>query len=83
MTKTTGLLGCAIYEIQEVWTGWDELQHANHVLRALPKGLKFFQVVSPSESPKVIGLVGIHHPDALQHFNGVTHSSWCGKEGSE
>ena len=42
MTKATSLLGCAIYEIQEVWTGQDELQHANHMLRALPKDLKFF-----------------------------------------
>ena len=42
MTKTAGLLGSTIYEIQEAWTGWDELQHANHMLRALPKGLKFF-----------------------------------------
>ena len=42
MIETAGLLGSAIYEIQEEWTGWDELQHANYVLRTLPKGLKFF-----------------------------------------
>ena len=65
MIETAGLLGSTIYKIQEAGTGWDELQHANYVLRTLPKGLKFFQVVSPSESPKVMGLVGIHHPDAL------------------
>ena len=29
-------------QIQEALTGQDELQYANHVLRALPKGLKFF-----------------------------------------
>ena len=81
MTKTASLLGSAIYEIQEVWTGWDELQHANHELRVLPKGLKFFQTVSPSESPKVMGLEGIHHHDALCHFNGVTHCPLCRKEG--
>ena len=81
MTKTASLLGSAIYEIQEAWTGWDELQHANHTLRALPKGLKFFWAVSPLESPKVMVLTGIHHPDALQCFNGVTHCPWCGKEG--
>ena len=81
MTKTASLLGSAIYEIQEVWTGLDELQHAKHVLRALSKGLEFFQAVSPSESPKVMGLVGIHHPDALQCFNGISHCPWCGKEG--
>ena len=42
MTKTASLFGSTIYNIQEVWTGQDELQHANHGLRALPKGLKFF-----------------------------------------
>ena len=81
MAESAGLLSSAIYEIQEAWTGWDELQHANHMLRALPKGLKFFQLVSPSESPKVMGLADIHHPDALWHFNGVTPCPWCGKEG--
>ena len=35
MTKTAGLFGSTIYEIQEAWTGQDELQHANHMLRAL------------------------------------------------
>ena len=28
-----------------------------------------------------MGLTGIHHPDALCHFNRVTHCPWCGKEG--
>ena len=28
-----------------------------------------------------MGLTGIHHPDALHHFSGVTHCPWCGKEG--
>ena len=64
MAEIAGLLGSAIYEIQEVWTGWDELQHANHVAKSPTKGPKFFQVVSPSDSPKVMGLAGIHHPDA-------------------
>ena len=73
MAETTWLLGLAIYKIQEVWLGSDELQQANYTLRSLPKGLKFLQAVTPSESPKVMGLVGIHDPDALCHFNGLTH----------
>ena len=81
MGKSAKLLGLAIYKIQEVWKGPDELQQANYVLRSLPKGLKFLQVVPPSESPKVMGLVGIHNPDAFCHFNGLTHCPWCGKEG--
>ena len=74
-------LGLAIYKIQEVWKGPDELWQANYALRALPKGLKFLQAVPPSESPKVMGLVGLHNPDALCHFNGLTHCPWLWKEG--
>ena len=58
-----------------------KLWQANYALRSLPKGLKFLHAVPPSEYPKVMGLVGIHNPDALCHFNGLTHCPWCGKEG--
>ena len=81
MAKTTELLGSGIYDIKEVWTGPDELWQANYALRTLLKGLKFLRVVPPLESPKVMGLTGIHDPDVLHHFNGVTHCPWCGKEG--
>ena len=81
MTETTHLLGSAIYEIKEAWTGQDELWQANYALRTLLKGLKFLRAVSPSESPKVMGLMGIHDLDALCHFNGLNHCPWCGKEG--
>ena len=73
MAKSTDLLRTTIHEIQVVWTGLDRLQQANYALRSLPKGLKFLHVVPPSESPKVMGLVGIHDPDALHHFNSSTH----------
>ena len=81
MIKTTGLLCSAIYEIKEAWTGQDELQQSNYAQMTLPKGLKFFRAVSPSEFPKVIGLTGIHDLDMLCHFNGLTPCPWCGKEG--
>ena len=61
--------------------GPDELRQANYALRSLPKGLRFLCAVPPSESLKVMGLVGIHDPDALCHFNGLTHCPWCVKEG--
>ena len=54
------LLGTAIYEIQSSWTGPEELKQANYTLQSLPIGLKFLRVVPTSESPKVMGLVGIH-----------------------
>ena len=78
MIVSTGLLGFEIFEIQETWMGQHELEYANCTLKTLLKGLKFFHVVSPSESPKVMGLANIHHPDTLCHFNGVTHC--CGAE---
>ena len=81
MAETVGLLGSAIYEIKEVWTWWDELWQANYALKALLKGLTFFRAVSPTKSPKVMGLMGIHDLDALCHFNGLTHCPWCQKEG--
>ena len=83
MATSTKLLGTSIYEIQVSWTGPDQLRQANYALRSLPKGLKFLHVVPPSESPKVMGLVGIHDPDALCHFNSITHCPWCGKGGPE
>ena len=50
-------------------------------LLSLPKGLKFLWAVPPSESPKVMGLMGIHDQDALHHFSSVTYYTWCRKEG--
>ena len=58
-----------------------ELKQVNYVLQSLPKGLKFLHVVPPSESPKIMGLVGIHDPDALCCFSGITYCPSCGKEG--
>ena len=81
LVKKAGLLGTNIYEIQECWTGPEELKQANYTLCSLPKGLKFLREVPTMESPKVMGLMGIHDPDALQHFTSFTYCPWCGKEG--
>ena len=81
MIETTGLLGSIIYKITEAWSGQDELWQANYSLMTLPKGLKFFRAVSPSESPKVMGLTGIHDMGMLHCFSGMTHCPWCGKVG--
>ena len=58
-----------------------ELKQANYALQSLPKGLRFLRVVPTTESPKVMGLMGIHDPDALQCYAGYTYCPWCGKEG--
>ena len=81
LAVSTSLLGTTIYEIQSSWTGPEELKQANYTLQSLPKGLKFLRAVPTSESPKVMGLVGIHDPDALWHFASFTYCPWCGKEG--
>ena len=79
--ESTSLLGEASYEIQLSWTRPEELKQANYALWSLPKGLRFLRVVPATESPKVMGLMGIHDPDALQHYTGYTYCPWCGKEG--
>ena len=81
LAVSANLLGTSIYEIQSSWTGPEDLKQANYVLQSLPKGLKFLQVVPPLESPKVMGLMVIHDPDALCHLDGITYCPWCGKEG--
>ena len=81
MATEAGLLNTSIYEIQEFWTGPEELKWANYILQSLPKGLTFLLAVPPSKSPKVMGLEGIHDPDALCCFGGATYCPWCGKEG--
>ena len=81
LAKKASLLGTGIYEIQACCTGPEELKQANYTLWSLPKGLKFLRAVPAMESPKVMGLMGIHDPDALQCFAGFTYCPWCGKEG--
>ena len=81
LAESASLLGEAIYEIQLSWTGPEELKQANYALQSLPKGLRFLRAVPTSESPKVMGLMGIHNPNALWCFAGYTYCPWCGKEG--
>ena len=68
LAEGADLLGKSIYELQVSWEGPEELKHANYSLQSLPKGLRFLRVVPTTESPKIIGLKGIHDPDALQCF---------------
>ena len=81
LIQGAGLLGETIHKIQVSWNGPVELKHTNYFLRSLPKGLKFLMMVSAKESPKIMGLKGIHNPDALWHFTGYTYCPWCSKYG--
>ena len=81
LAASSNPLGTSIYEIQSSWTGPKELKQANFALQSLPKGLKFLHAVPPSESPKVMGQMGIHDSDTLCHFGSITYCPWCRKEG--
>ena len=81
LAESTSLLGEAIYEIQLSWTRPEELKQANYALLSLPKGLRFLRVVPTMESPKVMGLMGIHDTNALWHYAHYTYCPWCRKEG--
>ena len=81
LAQSTGLLDKSIFKLQWSWDGLDHLKHGNYILRSLSKGLKFLRMVSTKESPKIMGLKGIHDPDALRHFTGYTYWLWCGKDG--
>ena len=81
MITSTQLLGSEIYKVKEVWARQKDLKSAHHAIRDLPKGLWFFHIVSPSESQKVMGLKGIHHPNALHCCTGLLFCPWCSKEG--
>ena len=81
LAVSVSLLGTDIHEIQASWIGPEELKQTNYTLWSLPKGLKFLRAVPASESPKVMGLVGIQDLDALWHFASFTYCPWCGKEG--
>ena len=68
LTQEAGLLGESIFEIQWSWEGLEHLKQANYILQSQPKGLKFLRAVFAKESPKVMGLEGIHNPEVLWHF---------------
>ena len=75
--------GVHSHELQWSWDGPEDLKHGNYVLQSLPKGLKFLRAVSAQESPKVMGLKGIHDPNALWHFTSYTYCPWCRKDWTE
>ena len=81
MIASVGLLDSETYEIQEFWIRWEDLQYANDALKLLLKCLQFFNPISHSDSVKVMGLNGVHHPDALHCFARLTFCPWCRKEG--
>ena len=70
-----------IHLIQDQCWGKKELCTANYTVRGSAKDLHYFQVVSCLESPKIMGLKGIHSPEALKHQASFSFCPCCGKEG--
>ena len=58
-----------------------KLKAAHRYDMSSPKDIHFFRVVLPTESPKIMGLKGIHSPEALQQCSRLTFCPWCGKGG--
>ena len=81
MMEMAGLIDLEFYMVQDLWWGTKELHTANYVARGSAKDLHYFWVVLPLKSPKIMGLTGIHSPEALKHQAGLSFCPWCGKKG--
>ena len=81
MATTAGLMGSEVHKVQEVWTGWKDLQATHYMAKGSPKGIQFFWMVPPTKSPKIVGLRRIHSPKALHRQVRLSFYLWCGKEG--
>ena len=51
-----------INEVQEVWTGQQGLKAPNHAAKACQRDIQFFCMVTPNESPNIVGPREIHSP---------------------
>ena len=79
--EMAGLMDTKIHWVQDQWQGKKEFCTANYMARGSVKDLHYFWVVSPLKSPKIMGLKGIHSPEALKHQVRLSFCPWCGKEG--
>ena len=81
MATSVYLMGSEVHEVQEVWTGQKDLRAIYWHDKNFPKNIHFFRVLPPTESPKIMGLRGVHSPKDLQWWCPVSFCLWCGKEG--
>ena len=58
MATSTYFLGTEIHKVQESWASWKDLKATNQSAMSSPKDICFFQMVSSTESPKIMGLKG-------------------------
>ena len=81
MVWDTNLLHSEIHKVQEVWTSQRGLKAAKHAVQTSPKDIHFFHVVSLNESSNIMGLKGVHSPEALHWQGGHSFCPWCKKKG--
>ena len=62
-----------------MWTGQKDFWATYWVAKSSPRDICFFWVVSLTESPKIMGLKGIHSPEALKWLADLSFCPWCGK----
>ena len=72
MAKMAGLMGTKFHPVQDQWQGKKELHMANNAAKGTTKSLCYFWKVSSVESSKIMGLKGIHSPEALKHQAGLS-----------
>ena len=61
-----GLLGTKVPPGTRPVEGQENLCCANYTVRGSAKDFHYFRVVVSLESPKILGLQGIHSPEALK-----------------
>ena len=83
LVEMAGLLDTKVYPVQDWWVGKRELCSAYSAVRGSAKDLHFFRIVVPLESPKIMGLQGIHSPEVLKWQAGLSFCLWCRKEGAK
>ena len=66
LVEMAGLLGTEVYPVHDQWVGRKECCSADHAVRGSAKDLYIFRTVAPLESSKIMGLWGIHSPEALK-----------------
>ena len=76
MPWETNLLNTKIHEVQEVWTGHQGLKAAIQATKASQRDIQFFCMVTPTESPNNMGLMGIHSPKP--YISEVATPTACG-----
>ena len=81
MATSTGLIGSDVHEVQQAWTGQKNPWVTLCVAKTSQKDICFFWVVPPTKLPKIMGLKGIHSPEALRSQSGLSFCLWYVKEG--